>query len=57
MSKKALKLVTPISHLFKNEVDAHSIEEFSDELEARERTANLRFNNTTHYHIDNELYY
>tara|TARA_B100000989_G_C19477448_1_gene443584 strand:+ start:295 stop:1092 length:798 start_codon:yes stop_codon:yes gene_type:complete len=55
MSIKGLKLVTPISHLFKNEFDANDIEEFSDELEARERTANLRFKNTTHYHIDFDL--
>ena len=55
MTIKALKLVTPISHLFKNENEAYDIAKFSDELEARERTANLRFKNTTHYHIDFDL--
>ena len=55
MSKNTINLVTPISHLFNNESDAQNIEEFSDALEARERTATLRFQNTTHYHIDFDL--
>ena len=55
MTIKALKLVTPISHLFNNESDADDIAKCSDELEARERTASLRFNKTTHYHLDFDL--
>ena len=55
MSSNTIKLVTPISHLFNNPVDAHDIERHSDELEARERTSSLRFNKTTHYHIDFDL--
>ena len=50
-----IKLVTPISHLFNNSEHAINIEKYSDQLEARERTADLRFKNTTHYHIDFDL--
>lgn len=50
-----MKLTTPISHLFNDHENAIKIIESSDFLEARERTANLRFNNTTHYHIDFDL--
>ncbi len=50
-----IKLVTPISHLFNNIEDGISISKYSDQLEARERTADLRFSNTTHYHIDFDL--
>ena len=54
-----IKLLTPISHLFN---DNHSDEQiiqkiidFSDQLEARERTCKLRLPKTTHYHIDFDL--
>ncbi len=50
-----MKLVTPISHLFKDESFAKMIENHSDALEARERTATLNFAKTTHYHIDFDL--
>ena len=50
-----MKLLTPISHLFNNENDAKSIIEVSDYLEARERTCKLKFEKTTHYHIDFDL--
>ena len=50
-----IKLVTPISHLFNKYEDAIQIAKYSDELEARERTCELRFSNTTHYHIDFDL--
>lgn len=52
---KEIKLVTPISHLFNNIEDGISIGKYSDHLEARERTSDLRFSNTTHYHIDFDL--
>lgn len=48
-------LLTPISHLFLEDSSANRILENSDELEARERTCNLRLKNTTHYHIDFDL--
>lgn len=50
-----MKLLTPISHLFKDENNAQKIIEVSDFLEARERTSELKFINTTHYHIDFDL--
>tara|TARA_A100001388_G_C28757022_1_gene495522 strand:+ start:1190 stop:1984 length:795 start_codon:yes stop_codon:yes gene_type:complete len=50
-----MKLLTPISHLFNNKKDAQNISKVSDFLEARERTCNLKFKNTTHYHIDFDL--
>ena len=50
-----MKLLTPISHLFKDKENANMIIEVSDFLEARERTADLKFNRTTHYHIDFDL--
>lgn len=50
-----MKLLTPISHLFKDQKNANNIIGVSDFLEARERTAELRFNKTTHYHIDFDL--
>ena len=50
------KLLTPISHLFKEQSSAlKDIIKTSDCLEARERTFNLRLDNTTHYHIDFDL--
>ena len=50
-----MKLLTPISHLFNNKKEAQRISEVSDFLEARERTCDLKFKNTTHYHIDFDL--
>ena len=50
-----MKLVTPISHLFENDSDAQQIIAVSDALEARERTCEYNFKNTTHYHIDFDL--
>ena len=50
-----MDLVTPISHLFNDEENAKEIISFSDCLEARERTCQLHFQNTTHYHIDFDL--
>ncbi len=50
-----MKLVTPISHLFENDSDAQQIIDVSDSLEARERTCNYNFKDTTHYHIDFDL--
>ena len=50
-----IKLLTPISHLFKEEKVKQEIVNLSDELEARERTCDLNINNTTHYHIDFDL--
>ena len=50
-----MKLITPISHLFRDASNIESITCFSDELEAREKTCNLRLENTTHYHIDFDL--
>ncbi len=50
-----MKVITPISHLFNDTESANKISELSDELEARERTCNLRFKNTTHYHIDFDI--
>ena len=49
------KLLTPISHLFSNAENVQKIVAASDFLEARERTADLRLDNTTHYHIDFDL--
>jgi len=51
----AIKLLTPISHLFENSINAKKISSLSDCLEARERTHHLRFDNTTHYHIDFDI--
>ena len=48
-------LLTPISHLFHEETNANLIANYSDELEARERTCDLNLKNTTHYHIDFDL--
>ena len=50
-----MKVITPISHLFNNPENAAKIAKLSDGLEARERTCNLRFKNTSHYHIDFDL--
>ena len=50
-----MKLLTPISHLFKDKNDAQKISAVSDFLEARERTSDIRLKNTTHYHIDFDL--
>ena len=50
-----MKLLTPISHLFKDKKQVENIIKFSDKLEARERTCNLHLENTTHYHIDFDL--
>ena len=50
-----MDLVTPISHLFKDEKNAELIMRHSDSLEARERTCELFFSKTTHYHIDFDL--
>ena len=50
-----MDLVTPISHLFKDRKNAELIMKHSDFLEARERTCDLFFPNTTHYHIDFDL--
>ena len=51
-----ISLLTPISHLFKSDFRfASDIANASDWLEARERTADLRIPNTTHYHIDFDL--
>ena len=50
-----MDLVTPISHLFKDRKNAELIMKHSDFLEARERTSDLFFPNTTHYHIDFDL--
>ncbi len=50
-----MNFLTPISHLFNDETKAKCIIDSSDFLEARERTANLRFPKTTHYHIDFDL--
>ena len=52
----SMKLLTPISHLFKiNDSIQSEIRENSDLLEARERTCDLTIDNTTHYHIDFDL--
>ena len=50
-----MDLVTPISHLFKDKKNAELIMENTDFLEARERTCELFFPKTTHYHIDFDL--
>ena len=51
-----IKILTPISHLFsENPENARMISASSDYLEARERTAQLRLSNTSHYHIDFDL--
>ena len=50
-----MKIITPISHLFNNKEDAIKISSLSDELEARERTCDLRLSKTTHYHIDFDI--
>ncbi len=51
----SVKLLTPISHLFKIKNNVLDISKLSDELEARERTCDLKIENTTHYHIDFDL--
>ena len=48
----SIKILTPISHLFNDKYDGKKLASLSDELEARERTCDLNFPNTTHYHID-----
>ena len=53
--RSEIKLVTPISHLFNDIENASKIKSLSDELEARERTCDLRFDKTSHYHIDFDL--
>lgn len=50
-----IKILTPISHIFKESELAEDISYLSDELEARERTCELNFKKTTHYHIDFDL--
>jgi len=50
-----MKVITPISHLFNDPHNAEKISHVSDGLEARERTCNLRFKKTSHYHIDFDL--
>ena len=50
-----IKLLTPISHLFKEQEALKDISEISDELEARERTCEIDLLDTTHYHIDFDL--
>ena len=50
-----MKIITPISHLFNDPHNAKKISHVSDGLEARERTCNLRFKKTSHYHIDFDL--
>lgn len=50
-----MKLLTPVSHLFNNITNAQKIIDNSNFLEARERTCQLNFPNTTHYHIDFDL--
>jgi len=50
-----IKILTPISHLFLDKNSAEDIIANSDFLEARERTAQLDFKSTTHYHIDFDL--
>ena len=51
-----LKILTPISHLFtESEENIKIIMNCSDQLEARERTAHLRLDKTSHYHIDFDL--
>ena len=50
-----IKLLTPISHLFNEDDNKKNISDLSDELEARERTYNLKLDNTTHYHIDFDI--
>ena len=51
----SIKILTPISHVFKDSKLAEDISNLSDELEARERTCELNLNKTTHYHIDFDL--
>ena len=51
----SIKILTPISHIFKESVLAEDITNLSDGLEARERTCELKLNKTTHYHIDFDL--
>ena len=50
-----IKLLTPISHLFNERIQAEHIINNTDYLEARERTCDLFFPKTTHYHIDFDL--
>ena len=51
----SIKILTPISHIFKEKDLAEDILNLSDALEARERTCELNLNKTTHYHIDFDL--
>lgn len=51
----SIKILTPISHIFKESVLAEDITNLSDALEARERTCELKLSKTTHYHIDFDL--
>ena len=51
----SIKILTPISHVFKDSKLAEEISNLSDALEARERTCELNLNKTTHYHIDFDL--
>ena len=46
------KLLTPISHLFNDSFASNQLLELSDYLEGRERTIELKFPSTSHFHID-----
>ena len=49
------KIVTPVSHLFFNKINAEKISKYSDHLEIRERTLNLNFKNEIFFHCDDDL--
>ena len=49
------KIATPVSHLFKDKLQAKKIIQYSDCLELREKTIHLDFQKEYLFHVDHDL--